>query len=76
MSPRSMQDSTPVKTKPPPKAITVEDSFKSCTSLEAVRHIARILAPDLLARLHEEFQVGHPFQLKGPRQWNQICIMS
>ena len=46
-----------MKAKQPPKAVTVEDSFKSCTSLDATRHILQILAPDLLARLHEEFQV-------------------
>ncbi len=41
----------------PPKSITVEDSFKSCTSLTAARHILRVLAPDLLARIAEEYQV-------------------
>ena len=57
-----VQDPTPVKAKQPPKAVTVEDSFKSCTSLTAVSHILQILAPDLLARLQEEFQVliRHP----------------
>lgn len=35
----------------------MEDSFKSCTSPEAVRHVLQILAPDLLARLREEYEV-------------------
>ncbi len=52
-----MQDATPVKAKQPSKAVTVEDSFKSCTSADAVRHVLQILAPDLLARLREEYEV-------------------
>lgn len=46
-----------MKAKQPSKAVTVEDSFKSCTSLDAVRHVLQILAPDLLARLREEYEV-------------------
>lgn len=38
--------------------MTVEDSFKSCTSLAAARGALCVLAPDLLARLREELQVG------------------
>lgn len=44
----------------PPKAVTVEDSFKSCTSLEAAAAVLHILAPDLLYRLREEFQARLP----------------
>ena len=40
------------------KSITVEDSFKSCTSLAAAQTVLRVLAPDLLHRLAEELQVG------------------
>ncbi|KAK9867449.1 hypothetical protein WJX84_000515 [Apatococcus fuscideae] len=50
------QDSSPVQDKGPPKSITVEDSFKSCTSLPAARHILRILTPDLINRLQEDWQ--------------------
>ena len=42
----------------PCKAVTVEDSFKSCTSLGAAATVLGVLAPDLLLRLQEEFQVG------------------
>ena len=48
------EDPTPVQQSGPPKSITVEDSFKSCTSLAAAQHVLRILAPDLLARLRED----------------------
>ena len=40
----------------PPKAVTVEDSFKSCPSLQAAERVVQVLAPDLLARLQEELQ--------------------
>lgn len=52
-----MQDSAPVKPSQPPKAVTVEDSFKSCTTPAAAAHVLKILAPDLLRRLQEEFEV-------------------
>ena len=52
------QDPSAVQAHQPPKAVTVEDSFKSCTSLEAASTVLHLLAPDLLYRLQEEFQVG------------------
>lgn len=55
-----MQDPTPVQDKGPPKSITVEDSFKDCSSLQAAEHVIRVLAPDLLARMVEDFQVPAP----------------
>ena len=55
--PMIVQDPSPVQDKGPPKSITVEDSFKSCTSLPAARHILRILTPDLLTRIQEDWQV-------------------
>ncbi len=44
----------------PPKSITVEDSFKSCTTFGAAQHILQLLAPDLLHRLAEEYEVRLP----------------
>ena len=35
----------------------MEDSFKSCSSLAAARHVLRVLAPDLLARVAEDAHV-------------------
>ena len=55
-----VQDSTPVKKHAVCKSITVEDSFKSCTSVAAAQTVLRILAPDLLHRLAEELQVTSP----------------
>ena len=48
----------------PCKGVTVEDSFKSCTSLEAAATVLGVLAPDLLFRLQEEFEVGPTFLRK------------
>ena len=53
----ALQDATPVKQHDMCKSITVEDSFKSCTSLAAAQTVLRVLAPDLLHRLGEELQV-------------------
>ena len=50
-------DPTPVQQSGPARSITVEDSFKSCTTLAAAVHVLRILAPDLLARLREDHEV-------------------
>ncbi len=36
----------------------VQDSFKSCTTFPAALHVLQILAPDLIARLDEDFQVS------------------
>lgn len=44
--------------KGPPKSITVEDSFKDCSSLAAAEHVIKVLAPDLLARMVEDYQVS------------------
>lgn len=48
-------DPTPVKPTGPPQSITVEDSFKSCTSDAAAAAVVAVLAPDLLARMLEEW---------------------
>lgn len=42
----------------PTKAVSVEDSFKSCDSWQGVERVLAVLTPDLLARLHEEAHVG------------------
>lgn len=55
-----MQDATPVQDKGPPKSITVEDSFKDCSSLVAAEHVIKVLAPDLWARMVEDQQVTPP----------------
>lgn len=39
----------------PPKAVTVEDSFKAATGFAAADAVLRLLVPDLLARLREEW---------------------
>ena len=49
-------DPTPVTPSGPPKSITVEDSFKSCSSWEGVGRVLEVLLPDLIARLEEEWQ--------------------
>ena len=36
----------------------MEDSFKSCSSLTAAEHVVRVLSPDLLARLSDEYEVS------------------
>ncbi len=46
-----------VQDKGPAKFITVEDSFKDCSSLPAARHVINVLAPDLLARMVEDYQM-------------------
>lgn len=60
-----LQDPTPVVDRGPPKSITVEDSFKSCGTFVAAQHVLQVLAPDLLARMAEDFQVFA--QHVGPR---------
>lgn len=42
------EDASTVVASGPPKAITVEDSFKSCTSAAAAEHVLAVLAPDLV----------------------------
>ncbi|RMZ56189.1 hypothetical protein APUTEX25_002379 [Auxenochlorella protothecoides] len=48
------KDDTPVTVRGPTKAVSVEDSFKSCDSWQGVERVLAVLTPDLLARLHEE----------------------
>ncbi|KAG2491453.1 hypothetical protein HYH03_010239 [Edaphochlamys debaryana] len=48
-------DPTPVRPSGPPRSVTVEDSFRACTSWEGVAAVVQVLAPDLAARLHEEY---------------------
>ena len=43
--------------KGPVKSITVEDSFKTCTSMAAAQHVLQVLAPDLLSRMAEDQEV-------------------
>mmetsp|Transcript_560 Transcript_560/g.1669 ORF Transcript_560/g.1669 Transcript_560/m.1669 type:complete len:852 (-) Transcript_560:470-3025(-) len=50
------KDSAAIKPVQPPKAVTVEDSFKSCSTPNAAAHVLKILAPDLIARVQEEFE--------------------
>ena len=40
-----------------------QDSFKSCTTFLAALHVLQILAPDLIARLDEDFEVTQQLQL-------------
>ena len=56
--------------KGPPKSITVEDSFKDCSSLAAAEHVIKVLAPDLLARMVEDYQVT----LCSQSYWNAPCV--
>ena len=46
-----------VQDKGPAKSITVEDSFQDCSSLPAAQHVISVLAPDLLARMVEDYHV-------------------
>jgi len=48
------RDRSAVETTSAPKSITVEDSFKRCTSWQALALILEVLAPDLLARVDED----------------------
>ena len=43
--------------KGPVKSITVEDSFKTCSSMAAAQHVLQVLAPDLLSRMAEDQEV-------------------
>lgn len=49
------RDPTPVREKGPPQTISVEDSFKFCTSMEKVQQIVKVLAPDIVERFFEDF---------------------
>jgi nucleotidyltransferase/DNA polymerase involved in DNA repair len=48
------RDASPVVPKAPPKALSVEDSFRSVTSHAAAARILAVLAPDLVARCAAE----------------------
>ena len=43
--------------KGPVKSITVEDSFKTCSSMVAAQHVLQVLAPDLVSRMAEDQEV-------------------
>lgn len=53
------RDRSAVVASGPPKSITCEDSFKSCSSLRAAGTVVQVLAPDLVARVREELDEGH-----------------
>ena len=58
-------DATPVVDQGPPKSITVEDSFRECSSFAAVDKVIDCLAPDLIARIREDSEEHerHPTRL-------------
>lgn len=62
-------DSTAVVDKGPPKSITVEDSLKSCTSLERVVEVLRSLGPDLVTRVKEEHIKNNRWPKTFTIQW-------
>eukprot|EP00898_Chlorokybus_atmophyticus_P003178 jgi/Chlat1/3861/Chrsp26S04150 len=78
-------DNMPVVDQPPPKSITVEDSFQCCSSVGHAEKIARMLAPDLIARLKEDhedtgrlagtFTVKWRFKGDGYRRTSASCPM-
>ena len=80
--PSRAQDPTPVQPRGPPKAVTVEDSFRSAASWEAVQRVVGVLAPDLLARIQEEAEVkGTHCGLWGHGLWVRsasgvACVVS
>ena len=49
-------DRDPVREKPPPAAVTCEDSFRACSSSDAVARVLAVLAPDLVSRVDEEYE--------------------
>lgn len=49
-------DREEVAPKPPPAFVTCEDSFRSCTTWDAVDAVLRVIAPDLVARMDEEYE--------------------
>lgn len=61
------RDKSAVENTTAPKSITVEDSFKRCTSWQAISLILKVLAPDLLMRLQEDMMVHNrlPSTLTG-----------
>ena len=49
-------DREEVAPKPAPNFVTCEDSFRSCTTWDAVDAVLRVIAPDLVARMDEEYE--------------------
>ena len=49
-------DRDPLREKPPPAAVTCEDSFRACSSSDAVARVLAVLAPDLVSRVDEEHE--------------------
>ena len=49
-------DREEVAPKPPPAFVTCEDSFRSCTTWDAVDAVLRVIAPDLVVRMDEEYE--------------------
>lgn len=49
-------DREEVAPKPPPAFVTCEDSFRHCTTWDAVDAVLRVIAPDLVARMDEEYE--------------------
>ncbi|CAG9463267.1 unnamed protein product [Pedinophyceae sp. YPF-701] len=47
-------DDTPVEPRPPAKAVSVEDSFKSCETFQGVESVLSVLCPDMVSRIDEE----------------------
>lgn len=58
----------------------MQDSFKSCTTFPAALHVLQILAPDLIARLHEDYEViphiAHTPAAFAPIMWNCLTLVS
>lgn len=52
------QDPSPVVPSGLARSVTVEDSFRSCLGMAAAESVLSVLAPDLVARLEEEAEVG------------------
>eukprot|EP00928_Gymnodinium_smaydae_P075056 TRINITY_DN58075_c0_g1_i1.p1 TRINITY_DN58075_c0_g1~~TRINITY_DN58075_c0_g1_i1.p1 ORF type:complete len:313 (+),score=22.93 TRINITY_DN58075_c0_g1_i1:49-939(+) len=48
------RDTRPLRPVRPPGRISVEDSFRKCSSLQAIREILDMLAPSLLARVNDD----------------------
>ena len=55
----------------------LQDSFKSCTTFPAALHVLQILAPDLVARLHEDHQVSRSVTCPNIMYiFNTSCLVS
>lgn len=72
------RDPREVADKGPPKTISVEDSFRSCTTFAAIETVLRVLVPDLLLRLFQDRQVCILLSLiwcREPRESGQRLII-